>query len=710
MIPTRKQSKLRSLFVGITCILLLTTVIFRLFWLQTVDASFLRDRAQHIWEKKEIIQPKRGAIVDRNGNELVQEVTEYYIAADLKQVKNKRETAERLSPLLDIPVNELLAKLNRKASQVELRKKGNYKISQKKRNQVMDLGLSGIYAIQTTGRKYIEGDLAAHVLGFVNVEGKPVGGLEQKYNQTLTGIPGKMTFAKDARGNRLPNQTDDFRPAEQGKNLYLTLDREIQHQVENQLDQVMARYQAKGATAIVADPKTGAILAMANRPDFDPNHFAETWEPDVNGTNIAVSSQFEPGSTFKIVTLGAAVQEKLFDANQTFQSGSIEVAGRKIRDWNDVGWGEISFAKGINLSSNVAFVKLGQELGEERMTRYIDRFGFGPITDRTGRPTGIDLPSEAKGLFYGYEPLHKLELATTAFGQGIAVTPIQQVMAVSAVANGGTLYRPYVVDHTQNAVTGKVEKKTKPLAVRKHVISSSSAAKVRQLLRDVVLHGTGKEADSPGYDIAGKTGTAQKINENGSGYDPDDYIVSFMGFAPAKNPRVVVYVAVDEPQGDKHGGTVAAPAAREMIKYTINQLNGKAKKASSVNAFKKKDVTAGNWKGKSVVELKKSLAKQEIRTHILGSGDKVLAQYPSPGEHFIQGRGDAYLITEGNKALSMPDLRGKSLREAMDVCRLIGLKPKAEGEGFVTSQSISPGSPLFEEHRIQLKLEPPKWQ
>ncbi|SDW05749.1 stage V sporulation protein D (sporulation-specific penicillin-binding protein)/penicillin-binding protein 2B [Marininema mesophilum] len=709
MNPTKKQRKIRSLFVGMGCVLLLAAVVFRLFWLQTVDASFLRERAQHIWEKKEVIKPKRGAIVDRNGNELVQEVKMYYIAADLKLIKSKRKTAEKLSPLLGIPEDDIYEKLNRKkVNQVELRKKGNYKISQKKRNKVMDLDLPGIYAIQTTGRKYIEGDLAAHVLGFVNMEGQPVGGLEQKYNRTLTGSPGKMSFAKDAKGYRVPNQAEKFRPADPGKNLTLTLDREIQQLMENQLDQVMARYQAKGATAIAADPKTGAILAMASRPNFDPNRFGDTWDSDTN-TNIAVSSQFEPGSTFKIVTLAAAIEEKKFDEQKKFPSGYTEVEGRKLRDWNNVGWGKISFAEGINLSSNVAFIELGKQLGGDRLSRYIDRFGFGRITDRVGRPTGIDLPYEAKGIFYGYQPLRKLELATTAFGQGISVTPIQQVMAVSAVANGGKLYRPYIVDHIQDPVTGKKIKKINPFAVRKHVISPSSAAKVRKLLRDVVVKGTGKEADAPGYDIAGKTGTAQKVAQGGKGYDPDDYIVSFTGFAPANNPRVVVYVAVDEPQGDKHGGTVAAPAAREIIKGAINQLNGKSKKEPTGN-ISQKEVMAGKWKGKPVASLKKSLEKKKVRTYILGSEDKVIAQYPAPGDRIIRGGGTVYLVTEETKSLSMPDLRGKSLREAMDVSRLIGLKPKAEGEGFVIGQSIPPGDPILDNQHIQLKLKPPKWQ
>ncbi|MFC4076538.1 penicillin-binding transpeptidase domain-containing protein [Salinithrix halophila] len=712
MSPTSKQSKLRSLFVGITFIFLLTAVIFRLFWIQTVDASFLRERAGKTWEKRDVIKPKRGSIKDRKGNDLVEEVRAYIIAADLKRIDDPRKTAKKLSPLLDIPEDVLYQKLTKKGiNQVELKNGGNYKVLQEKRDKIMALGLDGIYAIQTTGRNYLEGKLAAHVLGFVNVEGDPAGGLEQKYDKLLRGRPGKIRFKKDALGIKVPNSAEEFQPPQQGKDLVLTLNREIQSDVERQLDQVMARYRAKGATAIVADPKTGEILAMANRPNFNPNHYAETWRSGWNDTNIAISSQFEPGSTFKIVTLAAAIEENVFQSDQRFQSGSIEVGGGTIRDWNNKGWGKITYADGVNLSSNVAFVHLGEKLGADRLERYIDRFGFGRITDRSGQPTGIDLQAEGRGYFFGHKPLHKLELATTAFGQGIAVTPIQQVMAVTAIANGGTLYRPHVVKKVVDPTTDAVVKENQPFVVRRDVVSKETAAKVRELLRGVVLKGTGKEAELPGYEVAGKTGTAQKPKQGGKGYAPGQYMVSFVGFAPAKNPRVVVYVAVDEPKGSGHGGTVAAPAAREIIKDSLLELGVKpthAREGATAKAHRTPGMIAEDWVGRPVNEVKRSLEKKGVRAQVLGGGKKVVAQYPTDGSRLT--RDTAYLLTENTEALEMPDLRGKTLREAMDICRLLDLDSDPTGEGFVIGQSITPGDRIMDQKRISLKLEPPKWQ
>jgi cell division protein FtsI/penicillin-binding protein 2 len=559
------------------CLLILglvASITLRLLWIQTVDASELRKRAEKIWEKEELIEPSRGSITDRNGEPLVRDMVKYIIAADPTQVDNPKAAAKKLAPILNIPEADLYRKLSNKGlKHVILMGGGTYKVSRDVQRQVMDLKLEGIYAIPTVGRQYVEGTLAAHVLGFVNLDNNGVGGVEQRYNDVLKGIPGEIRFKKDARGIRFSDGPEEFRPPRHGKDLILTLDRDIQFHVERVLDQAMERYRAKGATAIVVDPRNGDVLAMANRPTFDPEQYATTLETGVNDVNIAISNVYEPGSTFKIVTLAAAIEEGVFQPEQTFQSGAIRVGGRLIRDWNGGrGWGDISYREGVYRSSNVAFVLLGQRLGQERLIRYIERFGFGLITDSTGRKTGIDLPAEAKGYFFGRR-LYDSELATTSFGQGIAVTPIQQVMAVSAVANGGTLYKPRVVKAIRDPETGKLTE-TKPEKVNERVVSPETAAQVRQILIGVVQHGTGREAALEEYTVAGKTGTAQKPGDNG-GYAADRHFVSFVGFAPAQAPQVVVYVALDEPSvsgGTVSGGTVAAPVAREILKGTLRAM------------------------------------------------------------------------------------------------------------------------------------------
>jgi cell division protein FtsI/penicillin-binding protein 2 len=566
-----RNSQLRSLSIGLLFVFLFTVMIGRLFWIQTVDASDLRRKAEANWRINKVLEPRRGTIMDRNGNVLVQSMPAYVIAADVSLVKDPRAYAKKLSPLLGIPEDKLVAKLSKKKGQIELRDGNNYKVSPQTRDQIMKLGLDGIYSYPATMRVYMEGPLAAHVLGFVNMDDQATGGVEQRYDALLRGKPGSWSFQKDANGWKLSGGEETFRPPQDGKNLMLTIDSHLQYEVEQILEQAMRRYQAKAATAIVADPNTGEILAMANRPTFDPSQYAKTWKPGINTTNLAVSSQFEPGSTFKIVTLAAAIEEGVFHPDETYSSGAIQVKDRVIRDWNETGWGKIPFRQGVYLSSNVAFVLLGQALGADRLEKYIDRFGFGRITDRFGRKTGIDLPAEGRGIFYG-RALYPSELATTAFGQGIAVTPIQQVAAISAIANGGKWVQPHVVKAIQDPDRHGRMQMVRPQS--RNIISGRTAAQVRQLLRGVVMYGTGKEADLPGYDIAGKTGTAQKPSPRG-GYIPGEYLVSFIGFAPTNHPKVVVYVAIDAPSasGGATGGTVAAPIAKEVFQKTFQVLH-----------------------------------------------------------------------------------------------------------------------------------------
>ncbi len=570
----QKKSKYRSLILGLLFTLMLSGLVIRLLWLQTVEASLLKERAMNQWEKNESIKPTRGMIVDRNGEELAREIYAYIIAANLNEVKNPRETAKKLAPVMEIPETVLYEKLTKKTHTVELKNGGNFKVSKEKRDQIMSLGLSGIYSIRTTGRSYVEETLAAHVLGFINVEGKAIGGVEEFYDDVLRGKQGKLRYRKDNRGVMI-SDPQQFVPPEDGDHLVLTLDRRIQQLTEDALDKGMNKYQPRHATAIVVDPQTGEVLAMANRPTYNPNQFAQTWKSGVNDRNIAVQNQYEPGSTFKIVTLAAAIEEGKFDAQALFTSGSIKVEDRIIRDWNHEGWGRITYREGVLQSSNVAFVHLGKRLGAEKLSAYIEKFGFGQLTERRGRPTGIDLPGEGSGIFFGAKKLHPSELATTSFGQGIAVTPIQQVMAVAAIANGGTLYQPYVVKEIRDSGSKQPRKVNKPKVVGK-VVSEKTATQVRNLLYDTVRYGTGKGAAVKGYSVAGKTGTAQKPAEGG-GYAAGRYFLSFIGFAPVEHPRVVVYVALDDPQvGGLTGGTAAAPIAGEIIEGAMQVLNVKS--------------------------------------------------------------------------------------------------------------------------------------
>jgi cell division protein FtsI/penicillin-binding protein 2 len=568
-----RRTKERSLLIGLIFTFCLTIILARLFWLQTVKSDELLAEAQKQWENpNQVLKAKRGTIYDRTHNEaLAWEVTAYTFMADPTQIQDRKRTAQLLSPLLGIPEQVLLEKLSQKKKSIPLKDRGKYKYPREIYDQIMKLKedgeLKGIYGYKTTQRQY-NSSYAAHVLGFLNSEDQPVGGVEAYYNDRLKGIDGTIKYKKTKTGMMISDEPEAFRPPVDGQDLVLTIDARIQAQVEESLDHAMQTYRAKGATAIVMDPYTGEILAMASRPAFDPSQAALTYDPEKNGHNMAVESQFEPGSTFKIITLAAAINEGIFNPEEKYQSGSIQVGDVVIRDWKNGGWGTITYREGVMLSSNVAFVKLGQRLGVAKLIDYIDRFGFGLITDRFGRKTGIDLPAEARGVFFG-RYLYPAELATTSFGQGISVTPIQQVAAVSAIANDGYWVKPHVL---KEAWDPKKKKRVYTYPIEKRqIIKAETARQVRQLLRDVVVGGTGKEADIPGYQVAGKTGTAQKPRPDG-GYYSDKYIVSFIGFAPMDHPNVVVYVALDEPYspyGNVSGGTVAAPVAKEILEKTL---------------------------------------------------------------------------------------------------------------------------------------------
>ncbi|WP_165875840.1 peptidoglycan D,D-transpeptidase FtsI family protein [Hazenella coriacea] len=571
-----RTSKERSLLIGLVFTLAFSVVIIRLFWIQTVQSDEYLTEAQSIYVKESMLRPKRGVIFDRSKkHEFAWEADAYYFIADHTKIKDPEKTARVLAPILEIDESILQKKLEQRIEQkrdIEFRHGAKFKYPEEVVRQIQELQkkdiIQGIHVYSTTTRQY-HGSEAAHIIGFMNADDQAVGGVEKTYNQWLRGQEGYAKYISSKSGVKISEELgDQNRPAVPGKDLVLTIDARIQNQVERELDQAMETYQAKGAIAIVSDPKNGEILAMASRPVFDPNKYAETLN-DENARNRAIESQFEPGSTFKIVTLAAGIEEGLFKPEATFESGSIEVGDRTIRDWKTDGWGTITYRQGVELSSNVAFVKLGQQLGEKKLVSYVDQFGFGNVNERLGKKTGIDLPAEGRGYFFNRR-LYPSELASTAFGQGISVTPIQQVAAINAIANDGVWNEPHLMKEIWDSKQNQVIQSFKPKGHR--IVQPSTAQQVRKLLRGVVKNGTAREAEVPGFQVAGKTGTAQKPDPEGKGYHKDKYVVSFVGFAPYENPELVVYVALDEPSatyGNVSGGSIAAPVARDILKMTL---------------------------------------------------------------------------------------------------------------------------------------------
>ena len=411
--------------------------------------------------------------------------------------------------------------------------------------------------------------------------------------------------------------------------IYLTIDYEIQSSVERELNNAMTKYNADGAWAIVMNPNNGEILAMASKPDFNPNSYQDYTIEQIN-RNLAIWASYEPGSTFKIVTLSAAINENVVDLeNDTFyDGGSVNVDGARIKCWKAGGHGSETFLEVVQNSCNPGFVELGQRLGKEKLFEYISNFGF-------GNKTGIDLNGEATGILFSLDNVGPVELATTAFGQGVSVTAIQQITAVSAAINGGTLYKPMIVKRIVEHETGEIIQENKSEAIRQ-IINEETSLKVREALESVVALGTGRNAYIENYRVGGKTGTAQKVN-NGT-YMVGNYILSFIGFLPADNPQIVVYVAVDNPKGvTQYGGTIAAPIAKNIMIDAISSLNISPSLNTILKEYQWYDIkyyTVPNVVGKTIDEAKKEL--KNFQVEYTGSGNIVLSISPEPGNRIAE--------------------------------------------------------------------------
>ena len=666
------------------------------------DGQVLAVEAQKRYLKKQVLEAKRGTILDRRGKVIAEDVPSYTIAAILdpdmpEHVTDPEETARKLAPLLNMDVADVERILKKDAKQVEFGPNGRG-ISQTVKKQIEALKLPGIIFLRDSKRFYPNGTFASYVVGYAQkdeatneVEGKM--GIEKQFNEQLKEKDGYVVYEGDQQGFKLPHADEQIVPPQNGKNIYLTIDQNIQTFLEDAMNTVEKQYTPKKMIAIVADPKTGAILAMSTRPSFDPNK-----RNIENYFNDAIAYPYEPGSTMKIFTLAAAVNEGVFQPNETYQSGSYQIGNRRIRDHNKVGWGTITFLEGVQRSSNVVFAEIVREkLGEDRLLQYLHRFHF-------HEPTGIDLPGEKVGnILYRY-PIEKV---TTGFGQGTSVTPIQQIQAATAIANGGKMMQPYVVDRIVDPDTGKTVAKHEPKVVDTP-ISKETAEKVLDILETVVTSekGTGRPYQIEGYRVAGKTGTAQIPDPKG-GYltGHQNYIFSFLGMAPRENPRLIMYVAVQQPN-ISYTETGAVPVSmifNSVMKSSLQYLNIQPT-VGKKSGRKEKSISLPSYVGQSVEQAKASLKKQGLHVTVIGKGTKVHAQFPQAGEHVVAP--DRVLLqTDGNAI--MPDLTGWSLRDAMKLAELLQLKPSFIGSGYVFRQNIAPGSVVKKNDYMIVELAKP---
>jgi penicillin-binding protein 2B len=700
-----KRIKLRTLFIGGCITLFFLVLMVRVFWIQVLEGPDWQEKAAKLWAHTSIIKAERGTITDRNGSVLASDVPAYTVVVNPAAIAEKGiadEVVKGLHELLGKPEDQLRTLIEAKdengeyLKNREVRNEG-WKINQELADKVKEfyVGLGKEHKIQETGiglvreqrRYYPKDSLAAHILGYTDRDGNAVMGLEKYFDTELKGADGRLLYQSDGQGVKLPDSQDTYQPVVNGSEFKLTIDSTIQRYIEQAMQKAYAQYKPKSISVIAANPNTMEILGLANMPTFNPNEFWSTGAGGAGFYNHAIKSTYEPGSTFKIVTLAAAVEEKLFDPVAQFLSGSIRIKGysRALHDINHAGWGTISFLEGVKRSSNVLFVKLYEMLGKDNLLQYIDDFGF-------NEKTGIDLPGEASGIV-NPNTGRPIEIATLAYGHGkVLVTPLQQLVAVSAIANGGKLMTPYVVKEITNPNTGET-KATQPNVVRQ-VISEVSAKETGEYLEQVVadqVKGTGRKAYIDGYRVAGKTGTAVKVV--GKDYVKSKVLVSFIGYAPVNDPKIAVIVIIDEPNVEVGGGTAAAPVFKEIVSQSL-QYMGVPKLATETSDSGKKVVkktetvalrTTPDLTGKTMKEARELLLDQGFDFVAVGEGSSVVSQYPETGTKLATGQRIYLLSTQGAKP-TIPDLKGESLRDALEILTLLKVQIAVEGEGYVSEQ------------------------
>ncbi len=632
----------------------------RSFYLQVLQHDQLVKLAERQHHRTIPIIPARGGIFDRDGAPLAVSLDMDSLYAEPRRIDDPAATAATLAPLLQLPQQELLKKLDADRSFAWVARQMAPETAEK----IKKLKLKGIGFVKESKRFYPNFEIASHVLGFTGLDPEGLEGIERRYDSTILGKTGYLLTERDALGRDVSVKNAVVQDAAPGKNLYLTLDKNIQYFAEKELAKAVTGSGAKGGMALVMDPWTGKILAMANYPTFNPNSFRQY--PTLNLRNRCVADSFEPGSTFKIFLMSAAMEEKIVRPQDGIncENGRYSFGGRIIRD--DHPHGRVSVAEVLKYSSNIGSAKIGLKLGDDRLYRYLKAFGFGD-------KSGIDLPGETSGGLRPVSRWYGSDLATISFGQGVSTSAIQLVSAVSAVANGGVLMKPYLVERITDA-SGQEVQHIQPQAVRR-VISAQTASTITQMMEGVVQKGgTGTNAAVEGFRVAGKTGTAQKVDPISKGYSATKRTASFIGFVPADKPLLTILVVVDEPTTSPYGGVVAAPAFREIAANTLCYLKA-----------------GGVGKSCSLPKVEQgSTPQQALPAQKVNASDTA-----EGGEIDVAGAGTA-----------MPDFRGMSMRRVLQIMEKHQLNLQLRGSGRVIEQHPQPGQVIHGNDEIWVRLAP----
>ena len=677
-------------------------------------------RAEEQWTSEVSIDARRGRILDRNGVELAVSANVYRVDFDLNSVRQylknnsltNADIAGKIADAVAMEESKVMEKLETKLASGANAGSATLirRIEKEAADKVNNLNIDGVIVSPDTKRYYPKGEFLAHVLGSTNVDGQGVTGVELQYNEHLSGVPGVRISEIERNEENLSYTISNFTEPIDGKDVTLTIDSKIQAIAEKVAEKGLVDNQAKRVSIMVMNPNNGEILAMVNKPDFDPNNPFDGFE-DFSGEtdgeklqkmwrNSLVNDTFEPGSIFKVVTMVTALEEGIASESDTFEcGGSLQVGSHTIKCWKTSGHGSQILPQILQNSCNVGFMKLGEKIGKETLNEYIKKLGF-------GKTTGIDLPGEASGIVKKTENITESDLATISFGQTNTVTAIQYMQAFNALANGGSLIQPHImkeVSHYNSDDTKVIDETYEPV-IFKDVLSDKSTATLRDYLERTVNEGGSNKSYIEGYHIGGKTGTAQKVNSVTGGYESGKYISSMAAMAPVDSPEITAFVSIDEPSnGAYYAGVVTAPLMKILLTDIFNYMDSEF--SEDYNAVVR-EVLIPEIRGKSIEEAKKILKDVNLEYNIEGSGEIVTNTQPYPG--YTVKEGSKITIYTGdavdNNKVSMPDLTGLSVTSAKDVLDDLGIKYSLEGDGFVIDQSIPAGEVITTGSNVRLTL------
>ncbi|HAT4070506.1 stage V sporulation protein D [Clostridium perfringens] len=716
-----KLNEGRVLAFLLAIVILFLVLVGRLLYIGIFRSKDYKAMAEEQWTNEIQIDARRGRILDRNNRELAVTANVFRVDLDLitlrkyidKKDTDNIEIAKLLAEALEMDEEKVLSRIeltypsgNPANSATLIRR-----IEKEKADKVKELDIKGVIVSEDTKRYYPNGDFLSHTLGTTNADGEGLSGLELYYNEELMGIPGVRVSEVSGNSTSNPYSETSFTPPVDGKDMTLTIDENIQYFVEKVAEDALNKHNADSVSIAVMNPNNGEILGMVNKPGFNPNNPYEGSEAfkgkDESAKlqnmwrNTIVSDSFEPGSIFKIITSIAAIEENIAGKDEVYYcDGSLNVAGKNIKCWKPGGHGVQNFNQTLENSCNVAFMEMGAKLGAEKLNEYIKLFGF-------GTQSGIDLPGEATGIVKNVEDISAVDLATISFGQTNTMNGIQFMTALNAVANGGDLIQPHIMkelSHKDDNGTKIIDEVFVP-KIQENIVDEKSTMRVKEALESTVSNGSSKDAGIEGIKVAGKTGTAEKVDPETGTYGAG-YIASFAGFAPYDNPQVSLIVIIDNPKNGEHfGGIVAAPFAGELFNNIFNYISLNEGQLDA----KDESVIIPDLRGDKVTSAEKTLNELGINCVIEGDGTFVTSVTPIPG--YKVKKGDSITLYAGSrfdrneKEIVVPDFRKLNKEEAEEILKSLGLKGEFEGEGEIKEQSISAGEIIKSGDKIKFKLE-----